>query len=436
MICQRTLPTLTLGFALLLQGSEAVSADRQQLIQQREILKRILNENLLPFWYPGVLDHEAGGYRLNHDIDGKWIGPHPKALVTQARTLWFFSNLVNEGKGSAEHLKAAEHGFRFLRDHMWDRTHGGFFWEVDYSGGTSTRPNKHLYGQSFGLYALSEYLMASGDPEARELADRLFDLLEEHAHDREYGGYREYFLPDWTAPPESEAGYMQVAADIKLMNTHLHLMEAFTTYYRATRRPMARQRLIELVAIESNAVVRKQIGACTDKYHLDWIPLTGARYERVSYGHDIENAWLIAEANEALGLPNGPYLDLYRSLVDYALRFGFDQEKGGFYYTGNFHQAADDLDKSWWVQAEALVSMLTMYELTGSEIYSEAFSKTLNWTDQYQVDWKNGDWFASISPEGHPTGTKAGPWKSPYHNGRAVLRTISQLSRIINLQGE
>lgn len=427
--------SLPLVFALTFQPGQSGPADRQALLQQKAVLERILAENIVPFWYPEVLDLEAGGYRLNHDLEGNWMGPHPKVLVTQARTVWFFSQLVNYKKGPEEHLEAARHGFHFLRDHLWDHKYGGFFWEVDYTGKTPTRPNKHLYGLSFGLYALSEYYMASGDSEARELADRLFDLLEKHAHDKSWGGYREYFLRDWSAPPGSERGYMQVTPEIKLMNTHLHLMEAFTTYYKATRRPLARERLAELVAIQSNAVVRKNLGACTDKYQQDWTPVTGPQFDRVSYGHDIENVWLLVDANEALGLNNGPYLDLFRTLVDYSLRFGFDWENGGFYYAGDFNRQADNLDKSWWVQAEALVSLLTMYLLTGDERYQAAFSKSLEWTEKHQVDWNHGDWFGNVSPDGQPSGDKAGAWKSPYHNGRAVLRASDLISRVLSRGG-
>lgn len=88
----------------------------------------------------------------------------------------------------------AEHGFQFLKDHMWDNGFGGFYWEVDSEGSATTKPHKHLYGQSFGLYALAEYIQASNDPDAVHLADRLFQLLEFHAHDSLHGGFNEFFL--------------------------------------------------------------------------------------------------------------------------------------------------------------------------------------------------------------------------------------------------
>src|ERR1700752_4543861 len=67
----------------------------QILLQPRKNLERILTENILSFWYPEVVDVKEGGYRLNHDVEGRWRGPANKCLVTQARTVWFFSRLVN-----------------------------------------------------------------------------------------------------------------------------------------------------------------------------------------------------------------------------------------------------------------------------------------------------------------------------------------------------
>lgn len=220
---------------------------------------------------------------------------------------------------------------------------------------------------------------------------------------------------------------MNVPPAVKLMNTHLHLMEAITTYYLATSHPTARERLIELIFIQSNSVVRKAIGACTDKYQRNWTPLHGPRYDRVSYGHDIENVWLLMEACDAVGMPNGLLQDLYQTLFRYTLQNGYDQREGGFFDTGPFNAAADRRGKIWWVQAEGLVSALAMYKLTGEDVYLNCFLKTLDWIEKHQVDWQNGDWFAQVTENSKPLGDKAGPWKSPYHNGRAMIECLERL---------
>lgn len=398
--------------------------------QTRALLERILTENIVPFWYPGTIDKEHGGYRLNHDAAGQWLGPADKALVTQARTTWFFSRLHDSRYGRPEHLEAARHGFRFLKSKMWDPEHGGFFWSVTDDGSRPVEDQKHLYGQGFGLYALAEYIRASKDPEAIALARELFALLEAKAHDDEHGGYLELFPRNWSRDPADQPRVRATMGSDqpfgrKLMNTHLHLMEPFTTYYEVTKDEQVRKRLVELVFVQSNAVVRKGLGACTDRHERDWSPLTGPRDERVSYGHDIENVWLLIEACNAAGIPNGPLTDLYRALFAYSLEYGWDAERGGFFYMGPFRQPADLRAKSWWVQAEGMVSALYMYRLTGDEKYYAVFEKTLKWIADEQVDWEHGDWHAMLG--GGPPQAKAGPWKSPYHNGRAVLECLEIL---------
>jgi mannobiose 2-epimerase len=401
-----------------------------EILQTRSDLERLLLKNILPFWHPQVIDDEDGGYRLNHDPKGAWKGKANKAIVTQSRCVWFYSRLMRSPHAKPEYLAAAHHGFRFLKEKMWDAEHGGFFWEVDSAGTKATVPVKHLYGQSFGLYALSEYARVSGDAEALALARALVRLLEEKAHDAQHGGYLEWFQRDWS--PAIAGSTPQVmgipAPDAKLMNTHLHLMEAFTAYVDLAREPAARDRLLELLAVQTSAVVRKTIGACTDKYRRDWTPFTGTVYDVVSYGHDVENVWLILDAARAAGVATGPYRDLCRTLLDYSLRHGWDAEAGGFFDAGPFNAPATRRDKVWWVQAEGLVGALAMAQWTGEKTYQDCYLKTLQWIGSRQADGEGGDWHEVIRPDGSIGGRKAHAWKGPYHNGRAVLQCLDILS--------
>jgi len=422
-IMGRVIVAVLLG---LLGGSGELSGAVSKS-EEFQLLERMLKEDIVPFWYPDMTDRESGGFRLNHGKDGEWKGPAPKGIVSQARMVWFLARFSRSPYGKLEHLAAAMHGFEFLQQSLWDQEFGGFFWTVSHDGQTPIQAAKHLYGQAFGLYALSELAAASGDEAPLRLAKELFALLEKHAHDERRGGYLEFFERDWSEPSAGTVGYMGVTSNIKLMNTHLHLMEAVTTFYRVSKDPVAKERLVELMNIQSNSVVRKSIGACTDKYTLDWNPLSGRKFSVVSYGHDIENAWLLMDACDALGTPKPPFLDLYRTLFDYSLSYGFDHKKGGFFSTGPFKAKAVDLEKVWWVQAEGLISALMLFQMTGEARYWEAFRKTLSWIDQYQTDREAGDWYGVVLPDGRAQGDKANIWKTPYHNGRAVLECLKIL---------
>jgi mannose/cellobiose epimerase-like protein (N-acyl-D-glucosamine 2-epimerase family) len=391
--------------------------------------ERILKENIVPFWYGKSLDRKNGGYTINFGPAGEPKDAPTKMIVTQARTLWLFSRLARAGYGGDECLEAADLGYRFLKEKMWDAEHGGFYWEVDPTGNEKLRPRKHLYGQSFALYAISEYSLATGRQDVLDFATQFFNLLEARSHDKTYGGYIEFFNEDWTPVPATESSYMGEEAGLKLMNTHLHLLEAMTTFYRAGRLPLARERLLELINIESNAVVRKGLGACTDKYERDWTPRLDGGYARVSYGHDIENVWLLIDACNAVGVSNYPLVDLYRALFDYSLKYGYDRANGGFYDSGRFNQPADRRTKVWWVQSEAVVGALYMHRLTQDPGYLSIFKKTSDFIEKNMVDWENGEWHANITPEGMPQGDKANPWKAGYHNGRAMIESLEILKQ-------
>jgi mannobiose 2-epimerase len=416
--------------ALLLMAPANPAEDNSSLRAYLPKLERILKENIVSFWLSKSLDKKSGGYTINFGPKGEPKGPGTKMIVTQARQVWLFSRLAHEGYGSKEYLDAADLGYRFLIDKMWDQKHGGFYWEVDATGTQKLKPKKHLYGQSFALYAISEYYLASGKKDVLDFALKFFNLLESRSHDKTYGGYTEFFNEDWTTPPADEISYMGSTPGLKLMNTHLHLLEAMTTFYRASKLPLARERLIELINIETSAVVRKELAACTDKYDRDWKPRLEGNYSTVSYGHDIENVWLLIDACDTAGISNYPFLDLYRSLWAYSLKYGYDDDKGGFFYTGRFNQLANNRNKEWWVEAEAIVSSLQMYRLTKDPKYLSIFEQTYNFIEKHQVDWETGEWHATISPDGRPQGDKAQPWKAGYHNGRSMIECVKLIKSL------
>jgi mannobiose 2-epimerase len=389
--------------------------------------EKILKENIASFWYDKSIDRVNGGYTINFGPKGESKGEGTKMIVTQARTVWLFSRLTRAGYGGKGYIEAADVGYRFLKEKMWDAENGGFYWEVDATGNKKLRPRKHLYGQAFGLYALSEYYLATQRQDVLEFAIRFFNVLEAKSRDDMYGGYIEFFNEDWT--PASEGSYMGGGTGVKLMNTHLHLLEAMTTFYRASKLPLARERLLELINIESNAVVRKGLGACTDKYARDWTPMLEGDFARVSYGHDIENVWLLMDACEAAGVSNHPFGDLYRALFDYSLKYGYDQNNGGFFDSGPFNQPADRRSKVWWVQSEAIVSALYMHRMTRDAKYLTIFEKTAVFIEKNMVDWENGEWHSTITPEGRPRGDKASMWKAGYHNGRAMVECLAILKQ-------
>lgn len=396
-----------------------------RLEDSKPILKRILTDNILGFWYPAVIDERHGGYGSDVDPIGRWSGATPRYLISQARILWFFSHVVRAGYGDDRHRAAASHGFHFLRDRMWDREHGGFYWEVDAATAAVVKPDKNICGQSFALYALAEYALATGDAAARSLADELFALIDAKARDTEHPGYFEMVTRDWSKVPDWN--YMDRNPRHKSINTHLHLLESYSTYYLLTGNALVRERLIELIHVQRDLVFRPEYEACSDSHLRDWTPIKRRWDSNVSYGHDLENVWLSADARDAVAQPIGSDLDIYRRIFASCLRRGFDRKHGGVYFMGPYNKPAVHRQKIWWVQAEALVAALRMHGLTGEQIFADCYFDILDWIVTAQVDWQHGEWFLEVAPNGRSLGAKGGAWKTPYHNGRAMIRCLQLL---------
>jgi mannobiose 2-epimerase len=376
---------------------------------------------ILAFWDERVID-PRGGYALGHDVHGEPTGDDARHLVTQARVAWFFARLARSPYGERRHLGWAAHGVAFLRDRMWDADHGGFFWEVGPEG--AREDCKHLYGQAFGVFALSEFARAANDDEARRLAIALGERIQREAHDDRYGGYVESRERDWSPVPPGAPGRIGYPSQAKTINAHMHLLESFTSL--AVLRPgeWLPHALRELILVLSGAALGDRERTFAEPLEVD---LTPPRDYRSSYGHDVEGVWLLMRACREAGVPDGPLVPLYRSLWETTLDHGMDWDRGGLFQSGPHGRPADRREKVWWTQAEALPSALEMLRRTGDERYKRTFELTLGWIVEAQADWAGGDWHAVVDSRGRPSGDKSGAWKDPYHQGRAVIECLEAL---------
>jgi mannobiose 2-epimerase len=225
---------------------------------------------------------------------------------------------------------------------------------------------------------------------------------------------------------------LSAAARVYLMNSLLHVIEALTVFHEASpeRRPRIEERLRELIRIQSDTVIRKEFGVCTDRWERDWTFCEGRAARRVSYGHNLENISVLSEAAPLAGVDPGALLPAYTSMFNYALRYGFDARRGGFFEAGPLGRAANWRDMIWWVQAEALWCAMRMFELTHDVAYLKVFNSVWEFVSWAMVDWTHGEWHERVRPSGRVTGHKAHIWKCGYHNGRALIECINGLRKL------
>ena len=148
----------------------------------------------------------------------------------------------------------------------------------------------------------------------------------------------------------------------------------------------------------------------------------------VSYGPDIEAAWLLQEAAEII-----KHEPLIERLKDISIKIakttlsGLDTD-GGLWYE---YEPADNhlvKEKHWWVQAEAIVGFYNTWQITGDEKFLDQAEKTWEFVKNNIIDKQNGEWFWGIDENGNPMPNedKAGIWKCPYHNSRACVEIVKR----------
>jgi mannobiose 2-epimerase len=401
---------------------------REPLREQARRCRDILNKSLVDFYLPACVDRTDGGY-FESLRDGKFAPTGEKFLVLQARQLWFFSTLAREGIRRQDALAAAKSGFEFLENRMRDRKNGGYYAKVT-DAGEAKDPRKHVYLNVFALYGLVAYHRATGSSQALTAAKDLFRILEEKTHDRLNGGYEEFFTAGWRPITDSkEPGYVG-AIGTKTYNTHLHVLEALTDLHRVWPDPLVRQRLAELIVVNTRTVHHPDYNCNIDGWRPNWRMIEEAANLRASYGHDVECVWLTLDASRELGMSPRLLRSWAEGLFTYSLKYGYDRRNGGFFYTGPLGRPAEDTRKEWWVQAEALVSMLEMYRLTGKPEYYDIFCQTLDFVAKHQVA-ESGGWWATRAADGSPQGeTRSSPWQGAYHSGRAMILCAKLLDEL------
>ena len=387
-----------------------VSRMKQEMLEE-------LTSGILPFWMNKMCDEKNGGFYGRIDGRDKVHPTANKGSVLNARILWTFSAAYRILK-NPDYRKIAERAFDYMVDYFIDKKYGGVYWESDCKG-NPVNTKKQTYAQGFALYGFSEYHRATGDLRALELCKEFY-FLSEKCRDKSTGGYFEAFTREWSSIEDMRLSDKD-ANEKKTMNTHLHILEPYTNLCRIwdDDRPRESQKL--LIDIFTDRILN------SDTYHLNlffdemWNPKSSA----VSYGHDIEAAWLLYEAAEASGDP-----DLINRIKAISLKIA-DAASEGLMSDGSMIYESDgehrDEDRHWWVQAEAVTGCMYAYKLSGDVSYKEKAERIWNYIKKNIVADKNcGEWHWSIKTDGSVdfSGDKAGFWKCPYHNGRMCMELI------------
>ncbi len=380
---------------------------------QTELHQELIND-ILPYWMHKAVDNENGGFYGRIDGHNQVHNHANKGAVLNARILWTFSAAYNAEK-NLQYLDTARRAYTYIKDYFIDKEYGGIYWELDYLG-NPVNTRKQIYAQGFALYGFSEYYRATGEAETLELCKEFFRLIETHAYDSVNGGYIEALDRRWQPISDLRLSARD-ANEEKSMNTHLHILEPYTNLLRVWRDEVVEEAQNRLINVFRQHIVNPSTGHLTLFFDREW----NSSYNIISYGHDIEAAWLLYEAAEVLGdndlLEEVSFLSVRIAEAAYE---GLQPDGSMIYETDNQHT---DKDRHWWVQAETIIGSVYLYKITGDNKYLDIARRCWEYVKVNIIDPENGEWIWSQLASGVPNTAddKAGFWKCPYHNARMCM---------------
>lgn len=399
------------------------TADHALLLQQEFRTELIA---IADWWVMHSPDQEFGGFYGEIDVSNRPKKDASKGIILNARILWFFSEVAQELDDN-RYRECAQRAYEYIVEHFFDADFGGVYWELDATG-KPINTKKQIYAQAFAIYALVAYFQLTRNEQALAYAVECFTLIERHGIDVVNQGYLEAFTREWMAIDDLRLSEKDLNFP-KSQNTHLHILEAYTTLYQVHASEDVGAALRYNIHMFDQYMIDRRTHHLRMFMDLQWKDFSPG----YTYGHDIEASWLIAKALESLG-DESYTAALTPTLIKVASATLKEAvgDYGQVIDSYDFATRTTNVDTVWWVQAEALVGFLYAAATSGDRRYYTAAVNVWKFIQHYQIDHQQGEWFwlSNLDKPGQDSYYKVGFWKCPYHNGRAMMEAIRYLQKM------
>jgi mannose/cellobiose epimerase-like protein (N-acyl-D-glucosamine 2-epimerase family) len=374
---------------------------------------------VLDCYYPACLDERHGGFIAQVDTEtGEVYDPDSKHLVATARFTRNFA-LASHLFGDEEWVEAATRGVAFLHEQFRDAERGGYHWLL--AGTTPTESRRVCYGHAFVVLAYARALDA-GVPGAEQYLDEIWSLMEERFYEPDHGLYRSAYDPDWN---KSEAYRGQ--------NANMHACEAALVAYEVT----GAKRYLDRAATVAESIcvdlAVKADGRIWEHYAADWTPDFAYNRDDPTHqfrpwgyqpGHHAEWAKLLSILDRHLDAdwPGERATELFATALD-----GWDDDRGGFYYTVDEDGEPVVEDTYGWAVAEGIGAAAALAERTGDETYREWYDRFWDYALETLVT-PTGAWYERVDADNEASPTRSSPAVEPgYHPIGACYEGIRSL---------
>ena len=208
------------------------------------------------------------------------------------------------------------------------------------------------------------------------------------------------------------------------MNTLLHIFEAYSGLYQATRSDdvaASMRNILQIYLDKIYSLEKRREEVFFDENYDSLLDIT-------SYGHDIESSWLIEWGTSLLEDENLLSRVSSASSAMAANVYENAYDGRGFVVNEKYGDSVD-CTRIWWVEAESIEGFLNEYRKSGDEKYLDAALSIWEYIKEHFADRRSGsEWFWAVGKNDKPVFSYpiADPWKCPYHNGRLCLNLIKE----------
>lgn len=417
--------TLAITLSLVLKKKHTNDPHKDALKQKLQGLSSSLSpqsERLQEFWNSYGNDSLAPNLGFYGTIaqNGTSIEPNTKTLLQISQHLWSYATLTHLGQANA--LALSNNLYEFLTFAFYQvgaEDFGQFYYMVDRTGSNILDDNYHLYAEAFTLLGIGQYYRYNQNDRVKQYFQELFDDMDYHARDNEFGGFNSTYDPQGNAYPDP------IAKDVY---SHLALLEALALLYELdpTDENVA-PRMLEIYNIFAEKMIQPN-HYIHQYYTLNWT-LVGGPVQ--NYGVDLETVWVYARVADALGFTNDTQIILQVGAA--ASEAGFDSVNGGYFYEGVPAGDVTDNTKVYWTQASSLLGNWEMFLQTNDQVYLNRMESTIDYINKHQADPEYGEWFEAIDGNGTISSTNKGTHtKSSFHPIRATFYLQKQIDQYIS----
>jgi len=385
----------------------------KELISYKDLYRKELLENIIPFWENNSRDDIFGGYYTCLDRKGK-VFDTDKFIWLQGRQLWFFSMIYNQIEKRQTWLGMAMLGADFLEKFGMDAD-GNWYFSLTREGQPLVQPY-NIFSDCFACMGFAELYKATGNTLYQEIALRTFRNIQTRSENPK-GMYNKLYPT--TRPMKS------FSLPMILCNLSLILEEVIgSDEVDKAVKPIVNEVL--------DVFYQKDSGLILENVSPNGKFVDCFEGRTVNPGHVNEAMWFMMDIAERYD--DRKLMKKACDILLYSIEYGWDDQYGGIFYfrdvKGYPPQQLEWDQKLWWVHIETLIALVKGYRLTGDIRCKDWFLKIHDYTWSHFRDSEYPEWYGYLNRQGEPLLTlKGGKWKGCFHIPRGLFQIWKTLEK-------